>query len=112
LAAEPRVHQTVIGDAELDVLLDEGVEHGVGNLVADIVRMTFGHRLAGEQKIRLHAELPHVERRIPAPYRRVLAASPGKVKMRARWAKRPKEDGISWAGNIVNVAIEGGKSED
>ena len=48
-AAEPGVHLAVVGDAELDVVLDESVEDGVGNLVADLVRMAFGNRLAGEQ---------------------------------------------------------------
>ena len=51
LAAEPGVDLAVVGDAELDVLLDEGVENGVGNLVGDLVRMTFGHGFTGEQKI-------------------------------------------------------------
>ncbi len=51
LAAEPRVHQTVVGDAELEVVLDEGVEHGVGNLVTHLVGMTFGNGFAGEQEI-------------------------------------------------------------
>jgi len=41
----------VIGDAELDVPLDESVENGVRDLVADLVRMAFRHRLAGEQVI-------------------------------------------------------------
>ena len=51
-AAEPRVHQAVVGDAELDVVLDEGVENGVGNLVADLVWVAFGDRFAGEKIIR------------------------------------------------------------
>ena len=51
LAAEPRIHLAVVGDAELDVVFEKRVEHRVGNLVADLVRMTFGNRLAGEQKI-------------------------------------------------------------
>ena len=49
LAAEPGVDLAVVGDAELDVVLEKGVEDGVGNLVADLVRMTFGNGLAGEQ---------------------------------------------------------------
>ena len=40
-AAEPRVHQAVVGDAELDVVFEKGVKNGVGYLVADLVRMTF-----------------------------------------------------------------------
>ena len=51
LAAEPGVHLAVVGDAELDVVFEEGVEHGVGNLVADLVRMAFGNGFAGEQII-------------------------------------------------------------
>ena len=51
LAAEPRIDLAFVGDAELDVILDEGVENGVGNLVADLVRMPFRYRLAGEQVI-------------------------------------------------------------
>ena len=51
LAAEPGIDQAVIGDAELDVPLDESVENGVRDLVADLVRMAFRHRLAGEQVI-------------------------------------------------------------
>ena len=52
LAAEPRVHLAVVGDAELDVVRDEGVEDRVRNLIADLVGMTFGNGLAGEQIIR------------------------------------------------------------
>ena len=49
LAAEPGVHLAVVGDAELDVVLDEGIEDGVRNLVADLVGMTFGNGFAGEE---------------------------------------------------------------
>ncbi len=49
LAAEPRVDQALVGDAELDVLLDECVEDRIGNLIADFVGMAFGHGFAGEQ---------------------------------------------------------------
>src|SRR6185312_4163076 len=49
LAAEAGVDEAVVGDAELDVLLDEGVEDRVGNLVRNLVRMALGNRLAGEQ---------------------------------------------------------------
>ena len=49
LAAEPGVDLAVVGDAELDVFLDEGVENGIGDLVANLVRMTLGHGLAGEE---------------------------------------------------------------
>ena len=51
LAAEPRIHLAVVGDAELDVVFEKRIEHRIGNLIADLVRMTFGNRLAGEQKI-------------------------------------------------------------
>jgi len=44
LAAEPGIDQAVVGDAELDVLLDEGVEDRIGNLIRDLVGMTFGNR--------------------------------------------------------------------
>jgi hypothetical protein len=47
----PGVDLAVVGDAELDVLLDEGVENGVGNLVGNLVRMTLGHGFAGEEKL-------------------------------------------------------------
>ncbi len=52
LAAEPRVHQAVVGDAELDVVGEERIEDRVRNLIADFVGMTFGDGLAGEQVIR------------------------------------------------------------
>ena len=45
LAAEPRIDQAVIGDAELDVLFDEGIKDRIRYLVGDLVRMTFGNRL-------------------------------------------------------------------
>jgi hypothetical protein len=48
-AAETGIDEAVVGDAELDVVRDKRVENGVGNLVADLVRMAFGHRLAGKQ---------------------------------------------------------------
>ena len=39
-AAQPGVDQAVVGDAELDILLDECIENGIGNLVGDFVRVT------------------------------------------------------------------------
>ena len=51
LAAQASVDLAVVGDAERDVLLDEGVENGVGNLVGHLIRMTLGYGLAGEQII-------------------------------------------------------------
>jgi hypothetical protein len=52
LAAEPRVDLAVVGDAELDVVLQKRIEHGVRNLVADLVGMSLGHGFAGEKIIR------------------------------------------------------------
>ena len=53
LAAEPRVDLAVVGDAELDVVFQKSIEDRVGDLIADLVRMTFGNRLAGERKLRV-----------------------------------------------------------
>src|SRR5678816_4662294 len=53
LAAKPRVHQAIVGDAELDVVFQKCVEHRVRNLIADLVRMTFRNRLARKKKIRV-----------------------------------------------------------
>jgi hypothetical protein len=47
-AAEPCVHKTVVGDAELDVIFKKCIEDCVRDLIANFVRMTFGDRLAGE----------------------------------------------------------------
>jgi len=38
------------------VLSQDGIEDGVGNLVGDLVRMTFGNRFRGEE-ILAHAKL-------------------------------------------------------
>ena len=51
LTAEPGVDETIVGNAGLHVSLDECIEDGIGNLVADLVRMPLGDRLAGEEKI-------------------------------------------------------------
>ena len=53
LAAQPRVHQAVVGDAELGVVFEEGIEDGVGDLVADLVRVAFRDRFTGEKIIRV-----------------------------------------------------------
>jgi hypothetical protein len=37
------------GDPRLGILLDDGVEHGIGDLVGNLVRMTFGYGLGGKQ---------------------------------------------------------------
>jgi hypothetical protein len=50
-AAQPRVDLAFVGDAELEVVLNESVENGVGNLVAHLVRVTLGHGFAGEKII-------------------------------------------------------------
>src|SRR5439155_24810507 len=58
--------ERLAGDADLARLpavarreLEERVHHLVGNPVADLVRMAFGHRLAGEQIARArHCALP------------------------------------------------------
>jgi len=57
------------GDASLDhgfagharalVLREDRVEHGVGNLVGDLVRMAFGHGFGGKQVIAHRAGYPH-----------------------------------------------------
>ena len=36
------------GDMRCRVLLDDGVEDGIGNLVRNLVRMAFGHRFGGK----------------------------------------------------------------
>src|SRR5690606_14418613 len=41
--------QRLAGHTGIGVFLQEEVQHSVGNLVADLVRMTFGNRLTGEQ---------------------------------------------------------------
>ena len=91
-AAEPRVHLAVVGDAELDVVLEERIEHRVGNLVADLVGVTFGNRLAGEQEIGVsHAETPPMARcRVPRRFMAgvFLAVAAGEVKMRAAVGNR------------------------
>jgi hypothetical protein len=53
LTPEPRIHQAVVGDAELDVVLDERIEDRIRNLVADLVGMPFGNGLAGKEIIRV-----------------------------------------------------------
>jgi hypothetical protein len=49
-----RGHQRLAGDARLRVLADEQVHHSIGNLVRDLVRVTFGHRLGGEDVVAAH----------------------------------------------------------
>ena len=57
LAAKPGVDFAFVGDAELDVVFEERIKNGVGDLVANLVRMSFRHGLAGKQIIcTLHCE--------------------------------------------------------
>ena len=56
LAAETGIDRTVVGNAELDVLLEEGIEDRIGDLIRNLVRMAFGNRLAGEQIRRAHQQ--------------------------------------------------------
>ena len=61
LAAQPRVGMAVVGMAKLHVIGNEGVENGVRDLVADLVRMTFGNRFAGENIVlERQAALPQI----------------------------------------------------
>jgi hypothetical protein len=41
LAAQSRVDFALVGNAELEIVLEENIENGVGDLVADLVRMSF-----------------------------------------------------------------------
>src|SRR5258708_929085 len=52
LATESGIHLAVVGDAELDVVLEKGIEDRIRNLVANLVGMSFGNRFAGEQIVR------------------------------------------------------------
>jgi hypothetical protein len=65
LAAEPGIDQAIVGNAEFDVLLDEGVEDRVGDLVRNLVRMALGNRLAGESRRRAHQLTPFRQSRRP-----------------------------------------------
>jgi hypothetical protein len=51
LASQPGIHQAVVGDTELDIVLDEGIEDRIRDLVANLVGMTLGDGLAGEQVV-------------------------------------------------------------
>ena len=51
LAAKPGIDLALVGDAELEVVFEERIENGVGDLVANLVRMSFRHRFAGKQII-------------------------------------------------------------
>jgi hypothetical protein len=45
---EAGIAQGLGGYARVLVLREDGVEHGVGNLVRNLVRVTLGNRLGGE----------------------------------------------------------------
>ena len=50
---QPRVDQRLAGDPAARILREDGVENAVGDLVADLVRVTLRHRLGGEQELAL-----------------------------------------------------------
>jgi hypothetical protein len=50
---QPHGHSDFAGDPAKGVLFHYGIEHGVGNLVTELVRMSFGNRLRGEKVTRL-----------------------------------------------------------
>jgi hypothetical protein len=50
-AAEAGVDLALVSNAELDVVLEKRIKHRVGNLIADLVRVPFRHRLAREQVV-------------------------------------------------------------
>ena len=49
LASEAGIDKAVISDPELDVVLNERIQDRIGNLIGDLVRMSFGDRLTGEK---------------------------------------------------------------
>ena len=53
LAAKPGIDLAFVGNSELDIVFDERVEDGVGNLIANLVGVTLGHGLAGEKIIHM-----------------------------------------------------------
>ena len=46
---QPRVDERLAGDAPVGIVAEDGVEHAVGDLVGDLVRVAFGHGLGGEE---------------------------------------------------------------
>ena len=52
LAAESRVHRTLISDVELDIVGDERIQDRVRNLVGDLVGVPLGYGFAGEEIVR------------------------------------------------------------
>ena len=47
--AEARGHERFAGDARALVLRQDRVEHGIGDLVGDLVRVAFGNGFGGEE---------------------------------------------------------------
>ena len=45
-----RLDEGFAGDSGLWVLLQDGVEDGIGNLIGNLVRVSLGHGLRGKQK--------------------------------------------------------------
>src|SRR5690606_27386719 len=78
----PGFHHGFAGHAGIFVLAEDGVQHGVGNLVSQLVRMAFGDRFRGENRVVAHSHSPFVNRgRLPGKQRfsRVLSVSLGKL---------------------------------
>jgi hypothetical protein len=48
---KPHRHVALAGDARLRIASQAFVQNGVGDLVAEFVRMTFGHRFGGEKHV-------------------------------------------------------------
>ena len=48
---DARLHQRFAGDARLRVAREDRVQHGVGDLVGDLVGVPFGNGLGGEQVV-------------------------------------------------------------
>ena len=51
LAAEAGIDEAVVGNAEFDVLGNEGIEDRIRNLVGEFVRVAFGYGFGGKEKI-------------------------------------------------------------
>ena len=63
-------------ELELDVAFEERIEDRIRNLVADLVRVTFRNRLAGEQVV-LVRHCRHSLRKRANPRQRILTMNPG-----------------------------------
>ena len=60
--ATPVFNHGFTGDAGVFVLGDDGVEHGIGNLVGDLVGMAFGDGLGGKEEYSLIVRVPVIDR--------------------------------------------------